>query len=336
MSAYQGALGLCHQTGIVSPDYLVIRPIIEEVDARFLAYLMKSAWFVSEMTSRIRGIGSVDVGNVRTPRINEEDLGRISVQLAPRKSQGLIADYLDRETSRIDALIAARLRIAKLLNDRFTSEREALLVINAIVRWIPLHHLTDPARPIVYGIVQAGEEYPGGVPYIKTGDLSELDPATLSKTDPAIDQAYRRARVHPGDIVVAMRASIGAAVQVPPDLPTANLTQGTARVAPCRGVNGRWLLHAFRTLAVQEQCAVRAVGTTYMTLNIWDLRRVRIPTPVDLSLCEALAEEMDARVTKRDQVAGALELEMSLLRERRQAVITAAVLGELGVPRVAA
>src|SRR5207244_1031530 len=88
-----------------------------------------------------------------------------------------------------------------------------------------------------------------------------------------------RAHVHPGDVVVAMRASIGAAVRIPAELPVANLTQGTARLAPAEDVNGEWLLHAFRTKAVQEQAGVRAVGSTFRTLNIWDLRRLSVPPP---------------------------------------------------------
>jgi type I restriction enzyme, S subunit len=128
--------------------------------------------------------------------------------------------------------------------------------------------------------------------------------------------------------VVAMRASIGMAVPVPDDLPTANLTQGTARVAPREDIDGRWLLHVFRTRAIQEQCSIRAVGTTFKTLNIWDLRRIRVPTPT-LGSCRALADEIDHLVAQREQMRALLRRQIALLQERRQSLITAAVTGQL-------
>ena len=107
MSAYQGALGIALQDGTVSPEYIVLRPG-PTVDGRFLTYLFKSSWFVSQMTLRLRGIGGTEQGNVRTPRINPEDLGRIPVAIPSKDEQQVIADYLDAETARIDALVERR------------------------------------------------------------------------------------------------------------------------------------------------------------------------------------------------------------------------------------
>jgi type I restriction enzyme S subunit len=195
--------------------------------------------------------------------------------------------------------------------------------------------LTDPLRPIVYGIVQAGPDIPDGVPYIKTGDVADLDPQRLSRTSKAIDATYRRARVGPGDIVIAMRASIGLPVVVPESLPTANLTQGTARVAPASGVHGPWLYQVLRTTLVQSQCRIRAVGTTYLTLNIWELRRVLIPTPPRAKQ-QALAFDVDHLEEQTDTAVCLRDRQEELLLERRQALITAAVTGQIDVSDEAA
>ena len=61
MSAYQGAVGRSSEVGIVSPDYLVLRPS-SQVESRYLHHLLRSQWFVGQMTSRLRGIGSSDNG----------------------------------------------------------------------------------------------------------------------------------------------------------------------------------------------------------------------------------------------------------------------------------
>jgi type I restriction enzyme S subunit len=269
------------------------------------------------------------------PRTSWEKLSEYRLQAPSLRVQSAIADYLDTETVRIDALVEKKRRMVELLNARFAAWREQTMIATEHLTWTPLHHLTDASRPIVYGIVQAGDEVPDGVPYIKTGDLPELQPDLLSRTSAEIDEQYRRARVHPGDIVIAMRASIGLAAVVPTDLPTANLTQGTARVAPSVGVDARWLFQVLHCRVVQQQCEVRAVGTTFKTLNIWDLRRIMIPTP-SLDRQHLIAERVESQAAWLAQTGGALARQTDLLIEHRQALITAAVTGELAIPGVAA
>ena len=329
MRAFQGAIGISGQDGLVSPDYLVLR-VKPEVNARFLHHLFRSTWFVGEMISRLRGIGSTEQGNVRTPRINAEDLGDICISLPPSNGQHAIAEYLDAETARIDAVIAKKQRLIELIGDHLSSVRETIFIHRPQTHGVPLRHLTDQYRPIVYGIVQAGPEVPDGIPYIKSGDLPELNVDLLGKTSPEIHRQYLRARVIPGDIIMAMRASIGTVAVVPPDLPEANLTQGTARIAPCNDVDPCWLYHVLQTYAVREECNIRAVGTTFRTLNIWDLRRIAIPV-VPKNLQARLARTFEAELAAHSMLSARLVEQVRLLREHRQALITTTIRGELEI-----
>ena len=96
-----------------------------------------------------------------------------SPDLAEQKQ---VVAYLDREISRIDTSLRSTITLARLANARFSSLREGLLVERSDVAWCPLHRLVDSSRPIVYGIVQAGPHVPDGIPYIRTGDVNNLDP----------------------------------------------------------------------------------------------------------------------------------------------------------------
>lgn len=78
MRAFQGALGSSSEAGLVSPDYLVIRPH-QWIEPGWLEMVLRSKWAISEMQSRLRGIGSIDQGVIRTPRINAVDLGEIRI-----------------------------------------------------------------------------------------------------------------------------------------------------------------------------------------------------------------------------------------------------------------
>jgi type I restriction enzyme S subunit len=116
MRAFQGAIGISRRRGLVSPDYLVLRPRLG-VEARYLHYTFRSDWFVSMMISRLRGIGSTDQGNVRTPRINADDLLDIGIAIPDLEEQRRIADFLDDQVARIENIIAARKAQAGLVRE---------------------------------------------------------------------------------------------------------------------------------------------------------------------------------------------------------------------------
>ena len=118
MRAFQGAVGVVGQAGVVSPDYTVLR-IGSRVSPDFLHYVMRSSWFVSEMTRRLRGIGATDQGQVRTPRINFADLGLIEVPVPPRKKQDdLSFDLANQETCLTQAVDLQTKQIALLAERR--------------------------------------------------------------------------------------------------------------------------------------------------------------------------------------------------------------------------
>ncbi len=322
MKTWQGALGISEHAGIVSPAYFVCK-VDRSVHPRFLHHLLRSQPYIAMYAALSKGI------RPKQWDLPFDEFRKIDALLPPLDEQRRIANFLDMEMARIERLLTLEDKLLDLVSERLASARERVLVGEGN-RLVPLQHLTDPRRPIVYGIVQAGEEVPDGVPYIKTGDLVGLDPLTLSRTSTEIDRAYRRARVRPGDLVIAMRASIGLAVKVPSSLPTANLTQGTARIAPREGVDVDWLFHVLRTVTVQDQCHARAVGSTYRTLNIWDLRRIGIPTP-PADRMTALGAEVERLSEAAERQTRLLRRKKGLLFERRSAVLTAAVTGQLDV-----
>ena len=80
-----------------------------------------------------------------------------------------------------------------------------------------------------------------------------------------------------GEIVIAIRATIGKALPVPPELEGANLTQGTARFAPKADIDSKYALYLLRSNAVQNQIDINTKGTTFSEITLADLRRVRVP-----------------------------------------------------------
>jgi type I restriction enzyme, S subunit len=98
MRAFQGGLGRATVDGLVSPDYAVLRPSFNAFSG-YLEHLLRSPWFVGQMERLLRGIGGVEQGNVRTPRVNWDDLRTIRVPLPPHHTQVQLAEQLDSKLS---------------------------------------------------------------------------------------------------------------------------------------------------------------------------------------------------------------------------------------------
>lgn len=127
MRAFQGALGVAPEDGLVSPDYAVLRPRSTDLDCDWMVEVMRTRAFIGEMVLRIRGIGGIDSGAVRTPRINVSDLFDIRVAPTPATVQVSDLATLRAQTGRIDTLIGkAEQHIA------LAKERRAALITAAV------------------------------------------------------------------------------------------------------------------------------------------------------------------------------------------------------------
>ena len=171
-----------------------------------------------------------------------------------------------------------------------------------------LWHLTPAGRRIMYGIVLPGPNVENGVPIVKGGDVSgnRLRLDSLSRTTFEIESGYARSRLRRGDLVYAIRGSIGEVAVVPAELEGANLTQDAARVAFTPKTHGPWLLHALKSMAVFRQLEAGALGATIKGINIRDLNlgpehRVTLGQMMD-RLDADVALDASARVNTRENV----------------------------------
>jgi type I restriction enzyme S subunit len=267
-----------------------------------------------------RAVTAEDVANLQFPQL---DLDR----------QRRIADFLDDETTRIDQLVNAQQLVISLIGERRKRVLEDILIgSEAAASWSPLGYLTEYDRPIMYGIVLPGPNVEDGVPIVKGGDVAagRLSLALLNKTTYEIEASFTRSRLRAGDLVIAIRGSVGEVASVPEEVAGANLTQDAARIAvgPC--VHPRWLELVLQTPAIQEQIGGRITGATIKGINIWDLRRILVPQ-VSLDEQSRTAKAADAVLVSMDAFTNTANRQLALLAERRQALIAAAVTGGIAV-----
>ena len=213
-------------------------------------------------------------------------LARSAVPLPSLLDQRRIAEVLDRA----DALRAKRRDALGLLDNLAQSIFHASFTLRAQKGQWPIEELRSVVREgtlVTYGIVQAGPEVPGGVPYIRTGDLvdGEIKVDGLRRTAASVAAKFERSTVVEGDIVMSIRATVGTTALVTRELSGANLTQGTARISPGNRVRPRYLLEYLRSDEVQSWIGRQIKGATFLEITLGRLRELRVMLPPDELQC---------------------------------------------------
>ncbi|RKH06766.1 restriction endonuclease subunit S [Corallococcus carmarthensis] len=289
------------------------------------------------------------------PSINEEQISNHRVVLPPLPEQVAISNFLDRETAKIDELVAEQQRLIELLKEK----REAVISLAVTkglnpnapmkpsgVEWlgeVPAHWAVLPLKRLIaddtsisYGIVQPGEPLATGVPFVQTTNMSSgtFDLDSLQRTSAEIASAYPRSALTGGEVILGIRASIGAAHVVPMELAGANLSRGVARIVPGCRVTSQYLVAYFGTAAVAWYWELSKQGSTFNEVSIATVRELAVCVPPDDEQV-ATVGYIDIKLKQFDALAVEAQRAIELLQERRTALISAAVTGQIDVRAIA-
>ncbi len=324
MKAWQGSLGISEHHGIVSPDYEVLRPVGLEYDRRFLHFLLRSRALIDQYALRSMGIRPSQW------RLYWDEMKTIEVCLPSGAEQRAIADYLDLETARIDALIEEqqclidmlRERRAAALVDAFASmQGEAPAVHRQPIPWLPelrveqaqMRHLCTVGT----GYSDSANAVDEGYPFFVRGD-QPLALGTYEFDTEAIITAGDGAMV--GRSFHHYRGKFAA-------------HQRVYVLRDFVGIVPRYLYWYFSTFFI------RVVGdggaqATVPSVRMPMIAGMSVPVPaVDEQL--RIAAYLDELTAKIGALIAETERFIELARERRSALITAAVTGQLDVRVVA-
>ncbi len=329
MKAWQGSVGISSLRGIVSGHYICFAPRHGE-DNRYLNWLLRSTAYTNGYGLLSRGV------RIGQAEIDNDQFRLMPILLPSTQEQRAIADYLDRETARIDTLVEEQRRLIEML-----SERRVATVAETLDGYerTQVRRLVDHDRPMTYGILQCGEPVDGGVVYIGPSDIQgegqSPDRDALRTTTPEIASAYKRSVLKGGDVVVSIGPAYGKVAVVSDDLAGANLTQDTVRVALRPDlVDTRFFVWALLSRQTAEYWDYQIMGATFRRLNLGTLARTPIPLPA-IHEQRRIAAYLDEQTAKIDTLIAEAERFIELSRERRSALITAAVTGQIDVREAA-
>ncbi|MBB6174340.1 restriction endonuclease S subunit [Nocardiopsis mwathae] len=302
------------------------------------------------MTARLRGIGSSDQGNVRTPRINYADLGSISIPIPPLQEQSRIADFLDAETARIEKIAATAKRGRRLLDERRWATVHSFVTgadrsgphydpMLGWVRQIPddwpvvrLKHVADLGSGHTPSRTHAEYWKDCTIPWISlfdVGGMRDVRQTRLTETVQKISELGMEnssACLHPaGTVVLSRTASVGFSTVMGVDMA---VSQHFVTWTCGNSLLPDYLLHTLRSMRQYFESV--QVGTTNVTVFMPDLQSIKIPLPSTTEQ-NSIVKRIGAITDNIDLLAARFDSQVSLLAERRQALITAAVTGQIDV-----
>ena len=288
---------------------------------------------------RLRGNGTT------FQELSTEALRSLRVPMPPRSECVSIASGLDRETTRIDALIAKKSRFIELLK-----EKRQALITHAVTKgldtnvpmrdskseWIgevPEHwrvcSLGYLSRISTGGTPDRKNDsyWNGEIPWVKTG---EINYKIISDTEERITDAGLSNSAtfiaEPGTILMAMygmgvtRGRV-AVLGIP-----ASFNQACAAISCSSGVHNWYVFYCL--------CAayrfIRDLGNeaSQVNLNLEIVSKIKVPVPPLLEQ-EEIEKHLVAQLQKLDAIEQRVSNSISLIKERRSAFITAAVTGQI-------
>jgi len=323
LSARDGGFAVSPLIGLVSPAYWVFRASPERVDSRWLDYVLRSAPYKAELKriSKFMPPAQFD--------LPWDQLRRLPVPLPPVGMQRQVADFLDAATASIDGLMRLREELDALLNEHLDAELATTISAQAepwlplrrvIERWIDYRGATPVKTTSGVPLVTAGNIKRGGISFDKAVEF-------ISRDD--YHDWMRRGLPQRGDVLLTTEAPLGEVAQVDDD--GVALAQRVILLRPDPSVMmPRWLYWALRSHPVQASLFSMATGSTALGIKADRLRSLHVPVPT-LGTQEALVSQLDVAMERREGLRPVFRRQVALLAERRQALVTAAVMGEVDV-----
>jgi len=247
--------------------------------------------------------------------------------LPPIEEQRRIADFLDAETSLIDRLHESLSTSLRLLTERdstnassaFQGGGEQLQLRRLVSDWIDYRGAT-PAKT------------DSGVPLITAKNMSNgridhnASPEFISADD--YDDWMRRGLPRSGDVLLTTEAPLGEVAIV--EDPTVALAQRIILMRAQEPLTSWWIYWYFRSPIGKAELFRRATGSTALGIKADTLRSVPIPM-FDVKETRRRIEQLESDFLGTDRLRVAIHRQLNLLMERRQALITAAVIGQFDV-----
>jgi type I restriction enzyme, S subunit len=317
MKAWQGSVAISEYGGIVSPAYFVYSPTHAE-DARYLHYLMRSDRYITGYLSMSKGV-----------RIGQWDLdpvyhARMPLLIPRLDEQRIITAFLDRETVKIDALIEELRRLIELLK-----EKRQTVISHAVTKGL------NPDAPMK----DSGDGELGRIPqnwrvitlkhfsrlqrgHDLTSDQQEEGPYPVV-TSGGISGSHSKYIAKAPGVVTGRYGSTGRLFYLEQDYWPHNTA---LYVSDFFENYPRFVWYSLQAINFESHSAKSAVpGIDRNDLHVLPVAVPPLHQQLDITAY------LDKKMEEFDQLEAETQIAMTLLQERRSALISAAVTGKIDI-----
>ena len=341
MDAFAGAIGVSDSDGKSTPVYSVCTPANGNINPWYYGRLLRNMALSGYVNSLAKGVRE------RSTEFRWSDASEVILPVPDVSEQNAIATFLDRETAKIDALVAEQEKLIALLQ-----EKRQAVISHAVTKGL------DPNVPMK----DSGVEWLGEVPgHWEVGALSYLSTIETGSTPDRNDDRYWN-----GSIPWLKTGEINwAPIREAEEFITEEgLANSAAKLSPAgtmlmamygQGVTrGRVALLEIEA-AYNQACAAITFGhrirptfgryffmaaydhireggneTSQMNLSAGLIAKFRMTIP-PIGEQTKIVDWLDVELAKLDVLSGEAELAITLLQERRTVLISAAVTGQIDV-----
>ena len=347
MNLYMGSVGVSEYDGVTSAAYIVCQPSPGVISSSYYKYIIHCAGFQEYVGLLGKGIMEI------REAVRWTALKSVNIPVPDEQTQKEIADFLDRETTRIDQLIEKKETLNGLL-----VEREKSLITNCLTRgtdastplkdsgidWIgdiPEHWEVYPLKQLIWyqegpGIL-AKDFHEEGVPLIRIKGISGKIVSLIgcNYLDPEkVQQTWKHFRVEEGDLLISASATRGGtASEVTSETTGAIPYTGIIRIKPRKNGYCKPIIPYFMLSGLFDtQIDLLSAGSTIQHFGPSHLGRMKaLLPPIDEQ--QKIAKYLDTAVGEIRSLREKNIDSIGLLKDFRTSLITEAVTGQLDIKK---
>jgi type I restriction enzyme, S subunit len=344
--------GIVAQTGIATTcnqSMAAICPSPVVINPRYLFWLLVSQY------AQIRNMA----GGEARDGLNLEILGSIPCLKFPLAEQDTIVRFLDRETARIDRLVAKKRELIERLKEKRTAlisrtvtrglppaaARAAGLPENPALKpsgldWlgdIPAHWDVVPYKRVCtrvdVGIAEAATHAycDDGIPLIRSTNVkpNRLDTSDVLRIEPWFAAKNRSKTLRAGDLVTVRTGYPGTTAMVPSEFDGSQCFT-LVLSSPKRDTHGAYFSWVLNSRPGATYFEMEGWGTAQTNISVPIVQFMPVPHP-PLAEQQIIAEFLNIESSRVDALVAKVETAIERLQEYRSALITAAVTGKIDV-----
>jgi type I restriction enzyme S subunit len=346
MDAFAGAIGVSDSDGKSTPVYSVCMAFSEKASARFLAYALREVARRGYITALGQGIRE------RSTDFRWTNASEVRLPVPSIEEQRLIAAFLDYETARIDELVREQQRLLTLLWEKQEATISRVVrrglnddaaIKDSGVEWIgsiPAHWAVLPLKRDACLVTSGSRGWASyysdnGALFIRIGNLTRtgltLDLSDSQRVNVPPGAEGERTRVQAGDVLFSITAYLGSVAIAPIGLGPAFVSQHVALVRLHGNLlSSPWVGFVTLSSVGSSYLDSQGYGGGKIQLSLEDIKGMLIPVP-PLAEQHAITQFLDAELKRLEALRNTAKQTSTLLQERRSALITAAVTGQIDI-----